>query len=163
MLTLPQIVERNETPYVAIAEKVHVPFGPVIDRLMPEVAGWLSAKGKGPNAPAIFRYDWVDMPALEMQFGFLTQEKLAGDARVTSGTLPAGKYAAITWFGHYDSLVEVNATLLGWMRLKGIEADSKPDGKGERFACRAELYPNGPMDEPDPGKWQTELIIKIGG
>jgi effector-binding domain-containing protein len=163
VLTLPKIIERAETPYVAIAERVTIPFGPTIDKAMPEVAGWLSAKGKGPNAPAVFRYDWIEMPGLEMQFGFLTHERLTGDGRVTAGVLPAGKYVAITWFGHYDELAEANAVLLGWMKQRGLEADARRDGTGDRFACRAELYPNGPMDEPDPAKWQTEIIIKIKG
>jgi effector-binding domain-containing protein len=161
MLTMPKVIERAEMPYVAIAEKVQIPFGPVIDKAMPEVAGWLSARGKGPDGPAVFRYDWVEMPALEMQFGFLTQGRLSGEGRVVADTLPPGRYAAITWIGHYDELVEANAVLIGWMKQKGLEADARRDGDGDRFACRAELYPNGPMDEPDPAKWQTDIIIKI--
>ena len=41
MLTLPSLVDRSAQPYVAIREKVTIPFTPVIDTVMQEVAGWL--------------------------------------------------------------------------------------------------------------------------
>lgn len=33
---------------------------------------------------------------------------------------------------------------------------------GDSFVSRFELHPNGPMGEPDPGKWETQIFIKIG-
>lgn len=33
--------------------------------------------------------------------------------------------------------------------------------EGERFASRLETYTNGPDEEPDPGKWETIIEIKV--
>ena len=52
---------------------------------------------------------------------------------------------------------------IGWARLRGIEWDSTPGPSGERFVSRFEIYHNGPMDEPDPQKWETEIWIKAKG
>jgi effector-binding domain-containing protein len=103
------------------------------------------------------------MPRLEMEFGFMPPDKLAGDGRVQSGVLPAGRYATVTYLGHYKDLMDVTATLIGWARETNVEWDSVPGSNGERFACRYELYPNGPMDEPDPAKWETQIYIKVRG
>ena len=156
MLTLPKIVERDAQAYVAIREKVTIPFGPVIDRVMPEVAGWLRGKGITRLGPALFKYDVVRMPELEIEFGFTPDQAVTGDGRVISGILPAGKYATLTYWGHYDNLMEVTGILIGWAKDRGIQWDAD----GDRFASRFELYPNGPMDTPDPEKWETQIFIK---
>jgi hypothetical protein len=28
---------------------------------------------------------------------------------------------------------------------------------------RVEIYPNGPDDEPEPEKWETQIYIKVRG
>lgn len=163
MLTLPRIVERGPTPYAAVAAEVRIPFGETIGPLMDEAAGYLDGAGVGGFGPAVFRYDVIDMPRLEMQFGFVTPSAVAGNGRVKAGVLPAGRYVTLTYFGHYDDLEQVTGTVIGWAREQGIEWDSTPGPSGERFASRFEIYPNGPMDEPDPVKWETQIWIKARG
>lgn len=163
MMTLPKIVDREALPYVAIPETVTIPFQGTIDRLLPEMSGWLGGKGVQNFGPMLLRYDVIDMPRLEMQFGFMPPQQLEGDGRVMSGTLPAGRYATVTYFGHYKDLIDVTGMLIMWARDKQIEWDSVLDPHGERFACRYELYPNGPMDEPDPAKWETQVYIRVRG
>ena len=70
MITEPSLVERAAQPYVAVSEKVTIPFTPVIDTVMPEVAGWLQARGVERFGPAVFRYNVVDMPRLDVEMGF---------------------------------------------------------------------------------------------
>jgi effector-binding domain-containing protein len=161
VLTLPKIVERAAQPYVAVREKVTIPFGPTIDRVMPEVVGWLQKHGVEQFGPAVFKYDFINMPDLEMEFGFAPTKPIRGDGRVAAGVLPAGKYATVAYWGHYDDLMDVTALLIGWAKQKGIVWDAKETPQGDTFTSRFELYPNGPMDEPDPAKWETQIFIKI--
>lgn len=161
MLTLPKIVEREAQHYAAVSAEVRMPFGEAIGPLMGEVAGHLDAAGVKGFGPAVFKYNVIDMPRLEIELGFVTPGPVTGNARVKPGVLPAGKYATTTYFGHYDNLESVTAVLIGWARQKGIEWDSTPEQGGERFVSRVEIYPNGPDDEPDPEKWETQIFIKL--
>lgn len=161
MLTLPKIVDRPATHYAAVAAEVRIPFGEAIGPLMEEAAGYLDGAGASGFGPALFKYDVIDMPRLEMQFGFVTPKAVTGSERVKAGVLPAGKYATLTYTGHYDNLMDATATLIGWAKETGVEWDSTSGPGGERFASRVEIYPNGPDDEPDPEKWITEIWIKV--
>ena len=161
MITLPSLVDRSEQPYVAIRQKVSIPFTPVVDQVMPEVAGWLRARGVERLGPAIFRYNVVDMPRLDVELGFAPAKAIKGDERVQGNSLPAGRYATLTHWGHYEKLMEATAVLIGWARDKGFAWDSTSDESGEHFVSRFELYPNGPVDTADPEKWETQIFIKV--
>ena len=163
MLTLPKIVEREATHYAAVPAEVRIPFGEAIGPLMGEAIGYLDGAGIKGFGPALFKYDVIDMPRLELELGFVTPGPVAGNGRVRPGTLPAGKYATVTYTGHYDNVMDATATLIGWAKEKGVEWDSTPGSNGERFVSRFEIYPNGPDDEPDPNKWITEIWIKVKG
>ena len=163
MQTQPKIVDRPAQPYVAAAREVRMPFGPMIDEAMGTAAGWLEGHGVSGFGPAIFKYNVIDMPRLEIEFGFLTPTALTGDANVVAGTLPAGRYATLTYTGHYDNVQSATGSLIDWAKAQGIAWDSEAGPDGERFVARFEIYPNGPMDEPDPNKWITEIWIKVRG
>ena len=161
MISEPTLTERAAQPYVAIREKVTIPFTPVIDLVMPEVAGWLQARGVDRFGPAVFRYNVVDMPRLDVEMGFAPAEPLTGEGRIHAGMLPAGRYATLTHWGHYDKLIDATGVLIGWAQETGIAWDSTNEADGEHFASRFELYPNGPIDTPDPEKWETQIFIKV--
>ncbi len=161
MRTVPRIVERAATPYAAVAAEVHIPFGEAIGPLMGQAAAYLDGAGVDGFGPALFRYDVIDMPRLDMQFGFVTPGPVAGDGQVIAGVLPAGRYATLTHTGHYDQVMDATAALIGWAQENRIAWDSTSGPAGERFAARFEIYPNGPDDEPDPDKWVTEIWIKV--
>ena len=160
MPNIPKLVERDATPYAAVSAEVRIPFGEAIGPLMGEAAGYLDSTGVTGFGPALMKYDVIDMPRLEMQFGFITPAAVVGNARVKAGILPAGKYVTLTYFGHYDNLEKITGTVIDWAREEGIEWDSTSGPEGERFTSRFEIYPNGPMDEPDPNKWETQIWIK---
>ena len=163
MLTLPKIVERKATHYAAVAAEVTIPFGDAIGPRMDETAGYLDSAGVEDFGPAVFRYDVIDMPRLEVQFGFVTPNAVAGNGSVKPGVLPAGKYVTVTYVGPYDDLEQATAVVIGWARLVGVEWDSISGPNGEHFVSRFEIYNNGPMDEPDPNKFETEIWIKTRG
>lgn len=163
MLTLPKIVERAAQHYAAVAAEVDIPFDQQIGPLIGEAAGYLDSAGVTGFGPAVFRYNVIDMPRLELELGFVTPGPVAGTARVKPRVLPAGRYATVTYTGHYDNVMDATATLVGWAKERGVEWDSTSDARGERFVSRFEIYPNGPDDEPDPDKWITEIWIKVKG
>ena len=163
MLTEPKIVDRPQTHYVAVSENVTMPFDDMIGGAMGEVAGWLEQNGVKDFGPAIFKYNLIDMPRLGMEFGFIVAEPPTGHGRVTAGVLPAGRYATVTYIGPYDDLERITGQLIDWAVQNGVAWDSTPAPDGERFVSRVEIYLNGPMDEPDPQKFHTEIWIKVRG
>src|SRR5580698_6449761 len=92
MSAAPEIVTRAEQPYVAIRARVTMAeLGGVADRL-PEVFGWLGARGLAPAGPPFFKYNVIDMAReLEVEAGVPVAAAVAGDDQVVSGVLPAGR------------------------------------------------------------------------
>lgn len=98
---------------------------------------------------------------MELEIGAQVPTGVRGDDRVVAGALPAGRYGQVIWTGHYRYLMDVNAVLIGWAKEKRIKWDAQMTSKGEAFACRLEIYETDPVEEPDPDKWVTELVIRI--
>lgn len=161
MLTLPTIVERAAQPYVAIRKQVAIPFDAVIGPTMDAMFTAVKVKSLEVVGPAFFKYNIVNMPELEIEFGVPVAAPAGSDGELIGGTLPAGRYAQTTYWGHYDNLMDVNAILIGWAREKGLAWDATTGSDGDHFAARLEIYPNNPDEEPDPNKWETTLAIKI--
>ncbi len=162
MLTLPKIVERPAQPYVAMRRTVKIPFGEVIDATLPRLWQWIGDHHVEPAGPPFFKYNLIDMASeLEIEFGAPTATLLQPDELVVTGTLPAGRYATLTYHGHYDNLMEVTAVLIGWAREQGLQFDMEATPKGDRFASRLEIYPNDPKEVPNPEDWETVLLFKL--
>lgn len=159
MLTLPKIETRPAQPYLAIRQRVTIPFGDVPGALFDKVEAYLQSQGVTDSGPAIFKYNLVDMPRLEVEFGFLTPGKVPATGDFISGELPAGQYAATLYTGPYDNLMDVNAVLIGWAKQKGIVWDAEETAAGDRFVSRVEYYLDPPIG--DPNTWRTEVAIKI--
>ena len=162
MLTVPKLVEREPQPYVALRRLVKMPFDDVVDATVPKLWQWLGAHRVEPAGPLFFKYNVIDMAReLEIEFGVPTAELLQADGEVVTGILPAGRYATLTYHGHYDNLIEVNAVLIGWANLHRYAFDMQPTPRGDSFACRLEIYPNDPREVPDPANWETSLAFKL--
>jgi effector-binding domain-containing protein len=157
----PTVVERPAQPYVAVRREVVIPFGPTIDEAMGTLFRELESQRIQPSGMALFKYNVVIMPELQIEFGIEVAEALTPREPLLGGTLPAGRYAQLTYLGHYDRLVEANGALIDWARAEGLEFDMRTEADGDHFASRVEFYPNGPDDEPDPEKWETVVAIKL--
>lgn len=157
----PIIVERAAQPYVAIRRQVNIPFGSVATKTMKQVQKAIKAQGIHGAGAAIFKYNIVVMPALEIEFGFETEKLETPSGELMAGTLPAGRYAQLTFFGPYRHLYKVNGALIDWSRDKGLDFDMHGEPDGDHFASRVEFYPNGPDDEPDPNKLKTIVAIRL--
>jgi effector-binding domain-containing protein len=158
MMTLPEIVDRPAQPYVAVRKVLKIPFGEAIGPAMGEIGQWMAGHGVTPSGAPFFKYNVVAMPELEIEFGFPTASVAKADGGVIAGTLPAGRYATLTYWGHYDNLMSATAVLVGWAREMGVEFD----GDGRNFASRLEIYAND-MNTLPPDKWETVLAIKVKG
>jgi effector-binding domain-containing protein len=158
----PRIVERVEQPYVAIAGLVTMQtIGAIVDR-HPEVFGWLAARGIEPAGAPFFRYNRIDMERqLEVEAGVPVAAAAPADGEVLGGVLPAGRYATVTHVGHPDGLVAVTAALLDWAAEQGLAWDMTETPEGQRWGCRLEVYKTDPAEQPEMGKWETELLFRL--
>lgn len=165
MLSTPKIVERPAQNYAGIRTRVAMKdISKVADTLFPEVLGWLGKHNVAPAGAPFFKYNIVDMQgALELECGAPTGAKVAGDARVLAGVLPAGRYATALHTGRYDRLMDATRSLLQWVGEQGLKLDETKTTAGEAFACRLEIYLTDPRTEPNPERWQTELAFKLAG
>jgi effector-binding domain-containing protein len=82
---------------------------------------------------------------------------------VVSGVLPAGRYATVMHVGHPSQLAGATKALMDWATAQGLSWDAWPDGGGERWASRLEIYLSDPAQEPDMSRWQTELACRLAG
>lgn len=157
----PKVVERSAQPYVALRRQVMVPFGKDVKKAMKQLAREIKTQGIQGAGAAIFKYNIVKMPELEIEFGFEVDQPQATTGELLSSALPAGRYAELTFFGPYRHLYKVNGALIDWSREKGLVFDATEEPDGDHFASRVEFYPNGPDDEPDPAKLKTIVAIRL--
>ncbi len=161
MQTEPKIVERPARPYVAVRRAVMIPFDGAIPGIMGTLFEAVNDQGLQPSGPVFFKYNFINMPDLEMDFGVPVDAPAQASGELVAGVLPAGRYVELVHFGHYDELMGITGELIRWAREKGIRWDAVETPDGDTFVSRLETYPNGPDDEPDPTKWETIIEIKI--
>ena len=165
MLSAPEIMTRAAQPYVAIRTQVTVEdLGTVVPPLNQEVFAWLGARGAASAGPPFWKYNVIDMMReVEIEAGVPVAAAVAGDDRVVSGVLPAGRYATLTHVGHPSELLAATKALLDWAAEQGLTWDVTPGENGDRWACRLENYLTDPSQEPDMSKWVTQLAFKLAG
>jgi DNA gyrase inhibitor GyrI len=160
--TGPEVTQRAAQPYAGIAAWVTMAnVGSVADRI-PELFGWLGARGVAPAGPPFFRYHVIDMDRqLQVEAGIPVASAAEDDGDVHSGTLPAGRFAVMTHAGAPDTLVSANGELLNWAQERGLAFDVSQTEAGEKWGCRVEFYLTDPAEQPDVSKWQTELAFRL--
>jgi effector-binding domain-containing protein len=165
MSSAPEIVTRAEQPYAAIRVRVTMAdLAAVVPPLNQEVFAWLGARGAASAGPPFWKYNVIDMAReLEIEAGVPVAAAVAGDDRVVSGVLPAGRYATLTHVGHPSELMAATKALLDWAAEQGLTFDMTPGDDGDRWASRLENYLTDPSQEPDMSQWVTELAFKLAG
>jgi hypothetical protein len=162
IVTEPKVEQRPEQPYVAIRTLASMnELSTVIPQLTDEVFSWLEKHGIASTGPSIVRYHVIDMAGkLDLDIGVLVASPVAGDARVSAGVLPAGRYAALV-YSNVEEGVPGNAALLGWGAKQGLVWDQWDTAKGDAFGARYETLLTNPDEEPDLTKWETEVAIRL--
>jgi effector-binding domain-containing protein len=160
----PEVTERPEQPYVAVKAQVTMQtIGTIADRI-PEVFGWLGARGIAPAGAPFLKYDVIDMARqLEIEAGVPVAAPVDGDDTVFSAVLPGGRYATLVHVGHPSGLVDATARLRAWASEQGLAFDMSERDGAEHWACRLEMYLTDPRQEPDMDKWETHLAFKLAG
>ena len=158
----PVIAQRTAQPYVAIRRLVTMQTIPEIADRIPDVFGWLGARGVAPAGAPFLKYNVIDMEReLEVEAGVPVEEPVAADESVLAGVLPAGRYVTLTHRGHPDQLIDVTAALLAWAEQRGLVWDAVDTEAGQRWGCRLESYHTDPAEESDMNKWETELSFRL--
>ncbi|HET8659962.1 MAG TPA: GyrI-like domain-containing protein [Micromonosporaceae bacterium] len=158
----PSIEHRAEQPCLAVRGTVTAQtIGAVADRL-PGILSWLAGRGIEPAGAPFLRYEVIGAQGeLKMAAGVPVAQAVAGDGDVVAGALPAGRYARVTHRGHPEGLPAATAALLGWAADQGLRPDVAQTGQGERWGCRLEAYRTDPREQPDPHRWETDLLIRL--
>ena len=141
----------------------------VTEETLPEVAheipalfGRLAELGVAPAGPPFFRYHLINMPGpMDVEAGIAVAEAIPGDDRIVAGVLPGGRYATVDHLGPPSSLRGATADLLAWAEQNGHAWDRRIEADGEHWAARIEFYQTDPAEQPDTGKWLTELAFKL--
>jgi effector-binding domain-containing protein len=162
MITEPKIEARPEQHFVAIRTQVPIPFGSYLGPLYKETGDWLTARGIPLTGVPIIRYLTTDMSRkLDVEVGWTVPTPVAGDSRVSAGVFPSGNYAVMLYTGTYrgKGIYHATAALLEWADKNNVTwARSTREGV-EWWDARVEYYLTDPEKEPDPKKWQTELVF----
>lgn len=159
----PVVQERPAQQYVGITSTVLMrELGERLPPIAPQLFRWLAAQGIEPAGPVFWKYNVIDMAAeLEVEVGVPVVGLVPGDDRVRPGVLPGGQYVVARHVGHPDGLEAATGELLDWAQARGLTWDTtEVDGK-TRWGARLEEYLNGPDDQPDMDKWETDLVFRL--
>jgi effector-binding domain-containing protein len=159
----PEITQRAAQPCVGISTWVTMEaVGSVADRI-PEIFGWLGARGIASAGPPFFRYHVIDMKRqLLVEAGVPVVSPVAeDDGDIRGGTLPAGRFAVMIHTGAPQTLCAATSALLGWAEARGLAWDVSQTDAGEKWGCRLESYLTDPVEQSDTSKWQTELAFRL--
>jgi effector-binding domain-containing protein len=156
------IEERPAQPYVAIRRTITMQTFPEVADRLPEVFGWLAARGIAPADAPFFRYLVIDMEReLEVEAGVPVAGPVDGEGEMRAGVLPAGRYAVTTHVGHPDELIAVTGEFMEQAAAQGLRWDAAEIDRGTRWGCRLELLHTDPSEEPDMNKWETKLAFRL--
>jgi effector-binding domain-containing protein len=162
MTTNLAIEDRTAMPYVAIRRTITMQTFPEVADRLPEVFGWLAARGIAPAGPPFFRYLVIDMEReLEVEAGVPVVQPVEGEGDVFVGVLPAGRYATTTHVGHPDQLVAVTGAFIDEAAAQGLTFDTAETDRGTRWGCRLELLHTDPAEQPDMNEWETKLAFRL--
>ena len=163
MLSAPKIIVRDDQPFAAIRielNRLDIPM--LAPPLIGEVAAWLERRGIKPAGAPFFSYTGMGPgERLEMEVGFPTAEQVQADGRVIAGIIPRGRFATLRYTGPYVGLYEANMALGEWLAAQG-ESPGGGSAPGRYAAAHLEIYETDPATEPDPGRWITDVLFRLG-
>lgn len=163
MLTLPETIERPEQAYAYINYTVRMDqMQQPADEGFPILLQHVADQGLIPVGAPFYNYRRINMAdTLDVEAGVPLERAGQSSDRVKFGTLPGGRFVTLDWIGHPDKLEQVTGMLIGWLRLTEQPLDMEERADGDHFACRLEIYEDGPHTEPDINKWKTTLQFKL--
>ena len=98
---------------------------------------------------------------MDCEAGFPVNEALEGDGYVRAGVFPAGNYASIIYTGDFKDMMQAHIALENYIKEQGlVEKSATEEGRTE-WGGRTEFYLVDPELEPNPEKWQTEIVFLL--
>ena len=163
MLSEPTIEYRDELPYASIRKRVAMMDIPKeLPALIPEVLQWVEKKNLKQEGPVFFRYLSMEKGnIMETEVGVPLSEFPEGDERVNAGSFPSGKYLAARHTGPYNELPKSHMELDSYAKKHDLREGRITGDKGQVWGTRAEFYITSPMEEKDPTKWETDLLLLL--
>lgn len=160
----PVVEYQMEKPYAAIAyETVDVEWEEAA-ALIPEIIEWLGKKKLKAAGTPLYRY-WYSSgngdEAFTLEVGVLVDRMAVGDERIVVSTIPGGSYLKAVHCGHPDNLPESHEALVQWARAEGLEFDKRWEEECEIWNGRFEVFLTDPKTEPDPEKWEIEILLLL--
>ena len=161
-MTEPKIEDRKVQPYMGIRTRVPMQeLDVVIPQCIGEVFAFLGKQGVAPVHAPFVRYHVIKMmEMLDIEVGIPVASALPDEGRIHGGVLPAGRYASLIYTG-IDNGIQANAALLDWGARNGLVWDRWETKDGDAFGSRLESFLTRPDEEPDQGKWETEVAIRL--
>jgi len=145
-----------------VGVRVITPFRGMLkvrDELLREVGAWIEESEAEPIGHGFMRLHVIDMSGpMDIEVGYFTRRSCQGRGRIKPGSMPAGRYATLTYRDHS---LRANRALIEWARDSGIEFDRREEPEGDAFACRYEANLTDPKDEPRKTRWAVELAFRI--
>ena len=134
-------------PIVIPRARIREVMGPALA----ELHATLADQGLTPQGPAFALHRRVDPAVFDLELGLPIAGPLAPSGRVRPGVLPAVEVVAATLTGTYEQFEAAWAELDAWI----LAARLRPAWP---IWVR---YLVGPREQPDPRRWQTELVHTV--
>ncbi len=139
----PAAVIRTSADLEHIAERIGECFG--------EIGASLGRRGIVPAGEPYVRYLTPPPGEMQIEVGFPVAAPIAADGRVEPGEVPGGRVAVALHHGPYERLAETYGAMMGWIAERGLH----PAGP------MWESYRIDPEAEPNPERWETEVVQPI--
>jgi hypothetical protein len=168
ILSGPEAVERPEMHYVAFRDRV--PFKGLAkhtEAMHAELARWVSNNPfdiVGPQFLRLHVIDLSDRVTVSVAVPVATTDiavevaEAAEDDRIVADTVPAGRYATLTF---QDHAIKANLALTRWCADQGFEIARLRDETGNTFVARLETLLTDPQQEPHAARRQVRLDFKL--
>ncbi len=162
MISEPIVKEQQERRYFGL--RFAAPYRGMFSEVSAQFRNldlWMREHRSIEYGPRFLRYHVIDMRGtMELEVGILGSWDAPFAGQVSTGIMPAGRYATLTYRGLG---LAANKTLLAWIADQGLRADKRATARGEAFAGRYEAYLTDPKVEPRKKQWDIELAIKLEG
>lgn len=152
--SLPQIrIDRvEEVPTATIRMVVDMSeLSNALGEILPEVHSYLTQNNVLPVAAPFARYHSMEDGKVDLEAGMRVPKPIPGKGRIKASTLPAGKVVTSWHVGPYHELGNTHTRMTKWIAEQGLKT------RGGTW----EVYWTDPGMEPNPAKWQTELLMPV--
>ncbi len=159
----PIVEYQIEKPYAAIAIQATEVEWEEASELLPEIVEWLEKRKLHTEGTPLYRY-WCNGSGNEpatLEVGVPIDRMHVGDERIVISTIPGGSYVKAVHHGHPDNLPESHAELLKWAQEEGLEFDMRWEAEYEIWNGRFEKFLTDPKLEPNPEKWEIEILLLL--